>query len=127
MADAVLDSSVALAFLQGEAGAEKAGAAMAGGLMSVVNLAEVVAKLVNDGVPHEDALQAVRLLPFETVDADAALAHRAGALRAQTKHLGISLGDRFCLALAEREGLPAVTGDRAWASLRIGVKIVLFR
>jgi PIN domain nuclease of toxin-antitoxin system len=37
------------------------------------------------------------------------------------------LGDRACLALALRDGLPAVTADRAWQKTHLGVKIQLIR
>jgi len=40
---------------------------------------------------------------------------------------GLSLGDRACLALADAMGCPAVTADRAWSSIDIGVSVVLIR
>ena len=48
-------------------------------------------------------------------------------LRPTTRHLGLSLADRGCLALAQRLELPVVTTDRAWVQLRIGVEIRLAR
>ena len=59
----------------------------------------------------EDMLNA---LPYTLVPADAGLAWEAGRLRADTAEAGLSLGDRFCLALAKRNGLPAWTADKAW-------------
>ena len=41
--------------------------------------------------------------------------------------LNISLADRFCLALAQRLGLPTLTGDRAWARLELPIEVRLFR
>jgi PIN domain nuclease of toxin-antitoxin system len=48
---------------------------------------------------------------------------------AQTRPLGLSLGDRACLALARRERLPALTADRIWlqAGTLIGVEVRLIR
>jgi PIN domain nuclease of toxin-antitoxin system len=40
---------------------------------------------------------------------------------------GLSLGDRACLALARMRRLPAVTADRAWARLDLGIAIELVR
>lgn len=48
-------------------------------------------------------------------------------LRAATRHLGLSLADRACLALAQRLKLPVLTTDRAWAQLQIDVEIRLAR
>jgi PIN domain nuclease of toxin-antitoxin system len=58
---------------------------------------------------------------------DEALALRAGELRLLTARHGLSLADRACIALAERERLPAVTADRAWTKLDLGVEIRLIR
>jgi PIN domain nuclease of toxin-antitoxin system len=38
-------------------------------------------------------------------------------LRESTRSLGLSLGDRACLALAKLKALPAVTADRPWMLL----------
>ena len=42
---------------------------------------------------------------------------------------GLSLGDRFCLALAKRLGVPAYTADRAWKDVAtdVGAKVVAIR
>ena len=47
--------------------------------------------------------------------------------RPKTDPLGLSLGDRACLALAQARGLPTLTADRAWRELRIGVDIEVIR
>lgn len=43
--------------------------------------------------------------------------------------IGLSLGDRICLALAKTRGLPALTADKAWKSLagELGIKVELVR
>ena len=61
------------------------------------------------------------------VPVDAELGLRAGVLHAATRSRGLSLGDRICLALAEGEGVPALTADRAWADLDIGIEVSLIR
>jgi len=58
---------------------------------------------------------------------DAGLAYLAGLLRPQTKGIGLSLGDRACLALGRHMRLPVLTADRAWAKLRVGVEIRVIR
>jgi ribonuclease VapC len=37
------------------------------------------------------------------------------------------LGDRACLALGLHLGRPVITADRVWASLNLGVEIVVIR
>ena len=51
----------------------------------------------------------------------------AAALLPQTRRLGLSLGDRACLALARTRGKPAVTADRAWAELDVDITVRLIR
>jgi ribonuclease VapC len=48
-------------------------------------------------------------------------------LRQPTRHLGLSLADRACLALAQRLELPVLTTDRAWEQLDLAVDVRLAR
>jgi PIN domain nuclease of toxin-antitoxin system len=72
-------------------------------------------------------LQLVLDLDYEVVELNAALARRAGSLWQDLRPRGLSLGDRCCLALAEREKLPALTADHRWADFQLGIEIRLFR
>lgn len=127
MAEAVLDSSAILATVLSESGAERIADLMPASLVSVVNEAEVITVLIRNGTPPEQALSATRDLPYVRVDLDAGLARRAGALWREVKPRGLSLGDRCCLALAEREALPVWTSDQRWKDLPIGLEIRLFK
>ena len=55
------------------------------------------------------------------------LAYRAAALRQATRHAGLSLGDRACLATAQSLGVRAVTADRNWANLPPEIQVQLIR
>lgn len=127
MAKAVLDSSAVLAVLNAEPGAELVLTVLDDALVSTVNYAEVVAKLVERGTSYTEALAALQSIVLSTADFDIDLARRTGALRAETIKRGLSLGDRACLSLAEREGVPAITGDRSWVGAISGVEIRLIR
>lgn len=96
-------------------------------MVSAVNLAEVLSKLSDLGVPEGRALQAIAEARLDVRPFDERQARRAAGLRAFTRHLGLSLGDRACLALAQTADLPAVTADRGWARLEFGVAVVVIR
>jgi PIN domain nuclease of toxin-antitoxin system len=113
----VLDASALLALLQDEPGAELVADLLPGGIISAVNLSEVVAKLTDRGMPGEAARAALEGLPIVVHPFDRESAYQAGALRPTTRTVGLSLGDRACLALAIHLDATAVTADRAWASL----------
>lgn len=129
MSDAVLDSSAVLAVILEEPGAERVEVYLPGAKLSAVNLGEVVAKLRDLAMPEStievvlDGLQ----IDVRSHDLDDALS--AGFLRPATRAVGLSLGDRACLALAASLGLPAVTADRGWQSIAadIGVRVALIR
>ncbi|RYB01659.1 type II toxin-antitoxin system VapC family toxin [Lichenibacterium ramalinae] len=114
MSRCVLDASALLALLLGEPGADKVKAAFDGSLMSVVNMAEVVSHYAKLGAVRHDIEALLRPLPIRLIPLDAALSYDAGMLRPITLQGGLSLGDRCCLALAKREGLPALTAERRW-------------
>lgn len=127
MARAVLDSSAVLAVLNAERGADNVIAALGDALVCAVNHAEVITKLVEKGMSLDLARATVNGIGMQVVDFDVVLAERTGDLRRETKDLGLSLGDRACLALAEREGAFALTGEKRWVNLAIGIDIRLFR
>ncbi len=121
----VLDASAVLAVLRDEPGA--AGIEFDGALVSAVNWAEVVQRLARERT-HPKVLTARAVASgLVIVDFDVALAETTGALWAATRAAGLSLGDRACLALAIELGLPALTADRAWAALDVGVAVRLVR
>jgi PIN domain nuclease of toxin-antitoxin system len=124
----VLDSSALLALINQEPGRERIETAMqAGAILGTVNLAEVVAKLSKGGRPETEIRNELGRLALEVVGFDDDLAYRTGLLRPATRHAGLSLGDRACLALAERLNLPALTTDRRWGSLSLGIRIEVIR
>lgn len=127
MASVVLDASAVLAHIGGERGSDSIGEVAADAFISAVNLAEVISKLMERDLTAHQADAIVYRYGYEVVSFDEGLARLAGALRPATKSLGLSLGDRACLALAQREGLPVLTADRAWAKLAVGVEVKVIR
>jgi ribonuclease VapC len=129
MTAAVLDASALLALLKAEPGGDRVAEILVGSRMSAVNYAEVVSHFVHGGIPLEEVEATLLPLPVEIIPADRELATLAGTLRAATAETGQSLGDRFCLAQALRDKMPAWTADRGWADVAesIGVEVVVIR
>ena len=128
MTEWVLDASAVLAFLVGEPGGDRIDQVPPNECaLGTVNLAEVVSKLVERGLAPREVDDVLADLRFVTVDFHQELAIAAGRLRAATRHLGLSLGDRACLALARELGLPVLTADRRWTELDVGVEVIAIR
>jgi len=127
MSKAVLDASAILAVIFSEPGAEKlTDEILDDAVASTVNLAEVQATLVRKGydpeAAWEDALSMV--VPEEYTPAQA---KAAGTMIRETSRLGLSLGDRSCLALAMALNAEVYTTEKLWKNLKLGVTIHVIR
>jgi ribonuclease VapC len=125
--EAVIDASALLALLNDEPGADVVAEALPQGIISAVNLSEVIAKLCDAGMPEKAIHQALQPLGIEIVPFDEEQAYQAGLLRTSTQDFGISLGDRACLSLAKKLCIDALTADKAWTELSIGTMIKVIR
>lgn len=123
----VLDSSVILAIVRGEAGEEKALRLSRDAVISTVNVAEVVTKCIEKAYPVEVALQVIQSAGIMAIDFDYDLAVLAGRLQRSAPKGVLSLGDCACIATAIKIGGTAVTADRVWTTLDLGCKIELIR
>lgn len=121
MSSGVFDSSAILALVYDEPGKPKVLSLLDAysPLISAVNLCEILTKLVGDGLGEDLALDMLIGLDIAVVDFDTNLARKTAGLGPLTKHLGLSLGDRACLALAIQENAIVVTADRNWAGLDV--------
>jgi ribonuclease VapC len=125
----VLDASAVLAYLQDESGSEKVHEILADGrgLLSAVNYAEVVGKLLETGMVEATVKEVLELLEVHIEPLNDTQAWKTGSLRLATKELGLSLGDRACLALAYIKKLPVITADKNWDKFEIDLKIIQLR
>jgi len=124
----VVDSSAILAVIHQEAGFEKLPAeVLSQAIMSTVNLAEVQGKLVRSGWPPDKAWADATGSVGEIVPFDPDQAKETGSLISQTRALGLSLGDRACLALGLAMNAPVYTADRSWKKLKLNLKIHVIR
>lgn len=128
MSSCVLDASALLAVINGEAGWEKVLDQLPHAAMNSVNLSEVAAKLAErEGLSIDNIRSRLSQYELNVVEFDEQLAFAAAVLRPLTRHLGLSLGDRACLATAVVRKLPAMTAEREWKKLKLGIAIELIR
>jgi ribonuclease VapC len=128
MNKAVLDASAILAVLFQERGAEKlTDEILQVAVISTVNLAEVQTKLVRMGHDPEKAWMDALLLQTPPEPYTSEHARIAGTLAKETRSLGLSLGDRSCLALAIALKAPVYTTEQAWKNLKLGIPIYVIR
>ena len=127
MSDYVLDASAILALLNAEKGADLVQDMLPRAVLSAVNLAEVITRLVAVGMPEKEIQETLTLLGLKIIPFEEEGAFQSGFLYVKTRPLGLSLGDRACLGLAKTRGATALTADRTWQELSVGVKIKLIR
>jgi len=127
MSEYVLDASALLTILNQEPGKERVEAILGQATVSTVNVAETIGKLIDAGMTSANAIASVELLHLEVIDFDMEMARIAGSLKQSTKKLGLSLGDRCCLALGIVRGSIVVTADRLWSRLRLDVQVEVLR
>ena len=128
MNSVVLDASALITLLNQEPGADRlTPEILINAVSSTVNLAEVQGKLVSRGLPPDAAWSATLNSVREAISFTTEHARTTGSLIAETRSLGLSLGDRACLALALDLKAPVYTADRSWKSLKIGVRIHVIR
>jgi ribonuclease VapC len=130
----IIDASAILAYLQQEKGQEMMEAALDAhpSWVTTVNYCEVLSKLCEKGMPADQAQAAIDDLGLILIDFDIQLARQAAAMRVRTMPIGASLGDRACLALAQRTAQSQVTpivytAEHSWAKLKWPFKIVPIR
>jgi ribonuclease VapC len=126
---AIVDASALLAYLRDEPGADVVADAVAtGAVISTVSLGEVLSRVVDRGADAARVARemtdrglldgAIAVEPFTTADAI-----EVARLRPLTRDLGLSLGDRACLALARRLDAPVLTADSAWSRLDLPLEL----
>jgi ribonuclease VapC len=127
----VIDASALLAVARGENGAnvvldlintEEC-------VVSSVNLAEVASKLIDLGLPPSELHHAIAQFNVDAIDFSQEQAMVSAEIRPITKAIGLSLGDRACIALAKLMNGCAVTADKAWSDIAepVGVSIIFIR
>ncbi len=123
----MLDASALLAYLNRERGMARVRSVVSDAAISTVNLAEVLSKATEIGLDAKEVMRDIRARGVSTVPFLGEDAEFVADLWRPTRSLGLSLGDRACLALGFRMRSPVLTADAAWAGLRVGVEIRVIR
>lgn len=127
----ILDASAVLAFLQGEPGAEMVQVALENEhcWVGAANQAEIIAKSIDRGVDGVSVKTILADLAYTVVAITAEDGAQAGWLRTQTRVAGLNLGDRLCLAQAQRLKAKVLTADRPWLNVadELGLAIQCIR
>lgn len=127
MPEYVLDASALLALVNQERGAEKVTPLLARAVISAVNFCETIQRLRRGGMPEEEVRLVLAPLVPPPVPFDEGLAYLAASVCERTRALGLSFGDCACLGLALSRNVPAVTAEREWDKVDVGVKIIRIR
>jgi len=126
----LLDSSALLALCLDEPGANVVASAMQDApmvAMTAANIAECTSRLIRKGWEPRAVERFLASMELTVVREELSLGLLAGELHARTRHIGLSTGDALCLAAAARDGCPVLTADRVWATLDLGIPVVLIR
>ena len=125
----VLDASAMLATLLDEPGGDDVYEVMNDSHISVINLSEVYATLLDGGMSFELAQQIIDPLPVRVRTFRDGHAWQTAKLRPLTRKFGLSLGDRACITTAIFADLPILTSDRRMAEAKdvLGIDIRMIR
>lgn len=121
----VLDASAVLAFLQAEPGHDTVRLALQDDrcIVTAANQAEIIAKALDKGVDPVQLGALLADLPYTVIDVSANDGAAAGWMRSSTRRIGLSLGDRMCLASAKRLNAKVLTADRAWLDVATSLEL----
>lgn len=123
----VLDASALLALINKETGHELVADVVTHSVISTVNVAEVVSVLHRHDIEVEAARHMIKGIVFAIVPFDEQQAFTAASFNKLTHKFGLSLGDRACLSVAQHLKLPALSADKLWSKLKIGIDIRIIR
>ena len=128
MSKFILDASALLALLKNEPGADKVEPLLGQIVMSSINVSETASILLESEMTAQEVQECLLPLISDIVPFDAEQAFKTAELRKHMKNHGLSLGDRACISLGMKMGLPVYTADKVWQKLQLdSLEIELIR
>lgn len=119
----ILDSTAVLSVILKEKGSDFVEQHLDSLSISAVSFSEVLTKLARQGVSPEEARESIGRIVSSIIPFDADAAVSAEGMAIYTDRLGLSLGDRACIAAARQSGYEIITADSLWPKLKLPVKI----
>ena len=126
----VMDASVLLAVANNEVYQSEIPSLFANSIITTFNLAEAVNKMIIRNDADEIATWDYLSNFIENhYSIDDALSYEVIMMTKLTKPFGLSLGDKYCLALGKTLNLPVYTADQIWKKLehQLGLSVILIR
>lgn len=122
-----IDSSALLAMMQDAPGGSLVGVKLHHSAISALNLSEVLEYCCEQGIEADSMAEnlvalGLRIEPFGLDDA-----RKVAEITLATLGTALSMGNRACLALAARLQIPALTADRSWLEIKVGVEVRVVR
>ena len=130
MAFIIVDASVIVAIAKNEPLNAEAYTHIHDAMISSVNACEVLTIFIDRvGMTLEEAVKALNGFKLKIEPFDQNHFHLAAQMYPHTKRLGLSLGDRACLALGKHHKLPVMTVDKIWqeAGETLDIKVKMGR
>ncbi|MFY9589513.1 type II toxin-antitoxin system VapC family toxin [Rickettsia endosymbiont of Halotydeus destructor] len=124
----IFDASTLLALIKNEPVKVNLEEFLGNVIMSTVNVSEVAAILLQSDMSEQECKDSIEPFINSIISFDQEQSFLTASLKKTTKHKGLSLGDRACIALGMKLNLPIYTGDKAWNDLKIiNINIILIR
>lgn len=121
----LFDSSVIIAILKSEEGYQSCEQIVNKGAISTVNWDEVAGFLKKNNAPEDIIRQTLAKYPLKILPYEESLVVPTGPLAVGCQQLGLSLGDRACLATAMAYNLPVLTANPFWKELEKELDITI--
>lgn len=124
----LLDASALIAVMMGESGAEAVERHLDSGVsITSVNLAETISKLMQYGFSAEELEEVIVESQIQVVPFEKAHALLMPIFQPYIKSHNLSLADRVCLSVAQKNGYIVLTTDTTLAKLALDINVRLIR
>ena len=123
----LFDTSALIALLKREPGYEILEELIANSSISAVNLSELVSVLTRSGITENEIDGIITDIIPEIISFSENIAIQTGKLSKHTKKLGLSLGDRACIATGIHHNMTIYTTDQVWQELKPLADIIVVR